>query len=359
MKILLIGTSIQTKGGIASVLKSYMGFPLFKEAQYKHIVTHLNGTQFEKLSCMLKALIKCIYFVAKDRDWVVHIHTASDFSFWRKSLFFLICWIFRQPIIIHIHGGGFIEFYQKSNKYSKSIIRWILNNACSIVVVSSSWVKKLSSIKIQKNIKVIHNPLPNSKLLEINNIKQNDSNNILYMGLIDREKGIFDYLQVINALKNEFPSITLHICGVGDLDNLKEIIQELEIEDNVVLHGWVGEEEIYSLFKIANIFILPSYYEGLPVSIVESLAASVPVITTYVGGIPDIIKNGENGFLVNPGDIDNLINKTRKLLNDSELQEVMGQNGRDTIIKEYTEVSIQKALNETYKVCLGKGGVVL
>jgi glycosyltransferase involved in cell wall biosynthesis len=97
------------------------------------------------------------------------------------------------------------------------------------------------------------------------------------------------------------------------------------------LLGWVTGENKEALLSTASIFVLPSYYEGLPMSVLEAMAWGVPVITTPVGGIPEVVRHGEEGVIVQPGDIVGLTAALRQLLDDESLRQRLGANGRKRI----------------------------
>jgi glycosyltransferase involved in cell wall biosynthesis len=175
------------------------------------------------------------------------------------------------------------------------------------ITVSDSWKTYFTNSFNLKNVYKINNvvefgegPAPET---------DHDLLSILFLGLITHKKGIFDLLMVLadkkELLKNK---LKLVIGGYGQVDELKAIINKNDLEELVEYKGWVTGQEKERLLQQADIFILPSYYEGVPVSILEAMHFGKPIISTYVGGITEIVEQGINGLLIQPGDYAALFN---------------------------------------------------
>ena len=145
------------------------------------------------------------------------------------------------------------------------------------------------------------------------------------MGRLCERKGIYDLLPVVKILKDSVPGVTLQCCGSGETEKVLREVEARHLEDNVILRGWVEDSEKEMLLKKSGIFVLPSYNEGLPVALLEAMAHGLPVVSTHVGGIPDAVENGEEGYLLEPGNQDQLIDSLLKLLRDDNLRQNMGQ----------------------------------
>ncbi len=106
--------------------------------------------------------------------------------------------------------------------------------------------------------------------------------------------------------------------------------------ERVEFVGWLSEQEKIELLHSVDIFVLPSYHEGLPYAIIEAMASGLPIVASSVGGIPDVIRNGENGFLIEPGDIQGLVYYLETLIKDSNLRESIGVKNHLYAITEYS-----------------------
>ena len=316
-KIIMLGPSLSSKGGIASVVHGYEQLGLFDRYPILFIETQIEGSRFAKLSTMIFALLKVSYMLLLGRVSVVHVHVARWNSFWRKSLFFCLSRVFRCPYIIHIHSGGFPDFYHSDcNAVGQFWIRCCLNGADQVVVLTSpmsQWLKSVSQcVSITKVPNFIDLPLPPAADLDI------EQGLILFLGRFTQEKGVFDLLDAMALLKARGLHFKLVLAGDGDMDLIASKITALGLTAVVEMPGWLGEDHKLNLLRRAHMFVLPSYTEGLPMGILEAMAMGCPVIASNVGGVPDQIQENVSGVLVEPGDVAALANAIDRLLVDSE-----------------------------------------
>ena len=345
-KIVMLSTSIDSAGGIAAVVSVYKNENLFKECSIEHISTHVYGSKARKLYTLFTAICRFLFLLISGSVAAVHAHTASRSSFWRKYIFFSLAGVFGKPYIFHLHGGGFNKFYwYESNSTSRSAIEFLLDHSHVVVVLSQRWKKDISRITSNKNILVVPNPVVLPKLPDDERIK----NAILYLGFIDKQKGIYDLLPAMKKVYSKYPDIDLLAGGTGEFEKVKALMEKLHLKNNVKLLGWiVGDEKDYYLRR-AQLFILTSYDEGLPISLLEAMSYGLPVITTPVGGIPEVVDDGVEGFIVQPGDVDAIAEALTKLLSSTELCERMGKAGRERIENGYTPSAVFPILKSIYR----------
>jgi glycosyltransferase involved in cell wall biosynthesis len=248
--------------------------------------------------------------------------------------------------VIHIHGGGFKEYYEKNSRFvHKNLLK-----CDTIIALTQYWKEYFNSLGFE-NVFIV----PNIVESPVTKEKKNNDGKVhfLYLGLITKAKGIYDLLDVINKHKAEFDGkIILHIGGNGETTPLQNIIKEHNLSNIVQFEGWVSGEKKVELLNNANVFILPSYTEGLPISILEAMSYSLPVITTQVGGIPEVVKDGENGLLFTPSDKDALYKAIDKLAINKGLQEDMGKKSYDLVQPHFpgnVAVKLESIYNELLK----------
>lgn len=164
-----------------------------------------------------------------------------------------------------------------------------------------------------------------------------NSNELLFVGRLAPEKGLIHLIKAFNIVIQRFPNIRLSIAGDGPLyGNISSLIRRYELNSYVRLIGHVSSREtIRSLYRQARCLILPSDHESLPGVLLEAMACGTPVIASRVGGIPDIISDGENGILVNPKAVDEIVEAICHLFENSSINKKLGQAARDTIEKRF------------------------
>lgn len=302
-KVCMIVQDRKVKGGIAAVISGYYGSRLEEDFNMIYVESYKDGGKVSKL---IKAICGYIHFfkvLLIDKPDIVHIHSSFGPSFYRKIPFIYMASFFNKPIINHIHGASFDEFYYNASNNKKTLIKKVYDKCSIIVALSSEWKEKLKNIVREDKIEIIENYsiLNEKSLLE----KRNRSLNyqVLFLGEIGQRKGCYDIPRVIKKVSDEIPNVKFVLAGSGEINKLTSMIKELNIEDKVVLTGWVRGEKKVDLLKESDIFFLPSYNEGMPMAILDAMGYGNPIISTNVGGIPKIVKQGENGYCFEPGDI--------------------------------------------------------
>lgn len=323
MNILMVGPhKDKVNGGMSTVINDYISSEYLDEFKIYHLATVIPGSKLEKLLYGFKSIILMIYYLLfKDID-IVHIHSASGKSFFRKSIFLIIANKFKKYTIFHIHGGGFEEFYyEKSNTVRQNKISKILNRSNKIIVLSESWKEKISRITIS-DIQVVNN----SVKCKVNNFYNKKSNKILFIGRLEDEKGIFDFIESAKEIVKYDNNVIFTICGDGKLKEVKSLLCKYRIENRFELLGWVDKKEIDRQLESSMLFILPSYKEAMPMSILEAMNCGVPIVSTNVGSIPEFVKNGINGELFIPGDIKQLSIIIKKMIDNADLRMKISNN---------------------------------
>jgi len=186
-------------------------------------------------------------------------------------------------------------------------------------------------------------PEPTEKLSPDANI------NVLFLGLVGDRKGVYDLLPAFAAALKTVPQLFLRIGGNGEVEKAQALADKLGLQANVDCLGWISGDAKNDLLRDADIFVLPSYNEGLPVSILEAMSWGLPVITTAVGGIPELIKDHVNGFLISPGDIPALQNLLEQLGGNPDIRRRVGLAARESIKEEYSKEVILPILSSVYE----------
>jgi glycosyltransferase involved in cell wall biosynthesis len=173
---------------------------------------------------------------------------------------------------------------------------------------------------------------------------------------LDLQKGFEYLLRAAHALCGAFPALKVVIVGEGpDRQAIESMIQRFGLQSNVILAG--QHSDMPAIYAAMDIFVLPSLNEGLPMTILEAMAASRPVIATRVGAIPSVIKDGETGLLVDPGDINGLRDALTRLLTDSDLCRRIGSAGHDWVSRNYTSEVMALKYREMYNEVLGLAAI--
>ena len=249
---------------------------------------------------------------------ILHLHFAADGSFWRKEKLLHIGKFFGKKVIMHCHASRFKDFYNEASKNKKRWILQTLRKADMLVVLSESWKQWFSSIGVNENkIIVLHNITSHPIFRPEKKVKDGKVH-FLFLGEIGERKGVFDILRCLSTYKSQFENqIELRIGGNRNEKLLLDTINKNGLNNIVKFEGWVGGDKKINLFNWADVFILPSFNEGLPISILEAMSYGMPIISTPVGGIPEVVR--ENGILVTPGHDDEICSAMKKYIDNHDL----------------------------------------
>jgi len=302
--ILTIGPDYRNhRGGIGAVLEVYSKY--FEN--FKFLASFKVGSVLFKSFYFFYFLIIYLKLLIIDKSiCIIHVHGASRGSFVRKFICFLIGkYIFRKKIIYHIHGAEYHLFYSQSNRIVKKSIRIFINNSDCIICLSEVWKKFFESNFNPKRIQIVANIIDYPT--DTNSTKVDSFCTFLFLGQIGIRKGVFDLLEVISKNKDKYTGkIKLIIGGNGEVEKLKNTIKKLQLEEIVEFVGWISKEDKINCLHNADIYVLPSYNEGLPISILEAMSYGKAIISTNVGGIPEIVFPEKNGILIEPGNLQEL-----------------------------------------------------
>ena len=351
--ILVVGGDLTSNGGIASVIKSL--YSAYEVGNYDYDLFLLKTGYYKDKGLFFELIIfitpwfKAFYHLVFNNVGLMHIHSSARVSFYRKSFFIILGIVLRKKIIIHLHSSDFYNFFLTDNR----IIKRVISYCDCVIVLCSDWESKLSAKFPNTYIKKIENPYESN--ITIGSFKKfsNEAFKVLSVGFFIESKGIKDIIKLAEHIKANSPGkIIIQLAGKGELEEfIINSIKEKNLGDIIQVIGWVSKDKKEQVFKESNALILPSYKEGMPISILEAMSYGLPIISTNISGIPDIVINEENGFLYNPGNIEGFYQGIDKLVNDNLLCEKMYNNNIERVKKNH-KVIIFHQINEEYKKLL-------
>lgn len=327
IRIAILGT--RARGGIRAVIENHVESGVYQDLQYHELYTHEEGSAVHRVVLAALALMRFIGLLLRKEVDICHIHGSMKGSIYRKSLFVWLCRLFGVRVIFHLHGSEFADYYRKAGWLYRKVVHYVLNRSDCIFVLSRYWQDFLGSICDNRNIVIVNN-FPSAQFEQLLSTRPYDETqnlNFLFLGYLGQRKGIYDLVDAVSSLRDQLPQgFKIHIGGNGEQDKVTRKIAELRVERYFEVHGWVSGEQKSHLLKTCNVLLLPSYNEGMPIAILEAFAAGLAVVSTRVGGIPDLITDDSVGFLVDAGDTDSLSRRIGTLLHDPALIEHTARN---------------------------------
>lgn len=349
-KVLMVGPDRSVHGGISGVVNNYYEAGLDRRISLCYIGTMVEGSKGKKLATAMRAYIR---FLTKLPFYeIVHVNVASDSSFYRKSVFIRTAHVFRKSIVIHQHGGDFPTFYQKELRDAgRKSVKKTLSMGDAFLVLGTAWKDFFGGIIDRDKITVLPDAIQIPKRQE----KRYGVHKILFLGRLCREKGIGELLSVMPKLRRRYPDVQLYLGGIWEDQELRG--QMLALGDCVTELGWVSGAVKQKYLRECDIFVMPSYFEGQSVSILEAMANVCGIVASDTGGIPDMIVDGETGLLSPVKDVDALEEGILRLLKDPGLCRRLGENARRKAEREFSmEQNIERLLAVYEMVGLRKRG---
>jgi len=227
-----------------------------------------------------------------------------------------------------------------------------------IITLTDFCLKELNEYGVKRNMLVVPGGVDTNMFRPINCAEEiksrydlsKDDNLILYAGRLVARKGLGDLLVALSRVVKKKKNTKIILVGRGGLKNhLQKIALRLGISNNIIFTGQIPIDELIRHYAGADVFVLPSYYEGQGLVLLESMACGTPVIATRVGGIPEVVTDGENGLLVEPRKPEHLADAILKMIDDKELRIKLGKKGRETAVKKYDWKIIAEKMEKIYE----------
>jgi glycosyltransferase involved in cell wall biosynthesis len=354
--VIIVGPSLDSRGGISSVEFQIISNWNIHNFSYTHLPSFIEGSKINKLFFFAFSLVSFLGIIVRTNTKIVHIHFSSYGSFYRKSVFLLLSKLFNKKVILHSHSPDFDIFYGKSISFLQKYISYILSKADILIVLSNFWSDYFSDICDPARIEILGNAIYLDPVTDYDQISRKHL--IISVGRLGERKGTYFLLDCFSNIVDNFPDWELFLIGDGEIEKVKEYLTKYHkiLEHKVHILGWQERTIVNDYLATSSIFALPSLAEGQPISIIEAMAFSNPIISTNVGGIPELIEDGVNGFLVPPNNSVTFQEKLEILVSDESIRRVFGKNSRNLAEQKFGIQRYMETLSKYYQE-LGNDGI--
>lgn len=283
---------------------------------------------------------------------VLHIQMSSGASAYRKGILIRLAHRLGFPCILQVHAGLIGVFYEGLGDYGKKWFRGTLSRARMIFTLTHGWKRYLEALTDVPVMAV-------SNGVEIPEVVDRSSRNsaapvrILFLSRLTEAKGVYDLLEAFENLLNEGLPVRLTLAGNTEVEEVQEWVARHNLGDVVDVPGWVAGETKARLFAQADVFALPSHFEGQGIALLEAMSYELPAIGGRTGGIPEVLAEGVAGILVEPRDVEGLTEALRRLVCDPGLRCRLGKAGRKRVEEEYSLEIVCARAKEAYRRVIG------
>lgn len=320
-EVLFIGPSMHGAGGIASLLATYRdALP-----EFHHLSTNSHRGTIPGLFNYARTLC-ALPFMRLRGFKTLDVHGANGKSWTRKRNLIRLAKMLGFEVVYHMHGGELDNYVQR---HGREHYTNIFTKCKAVVFLTPAWQKYaienlgLADARVLENVVSVPPRKPRAP-------RPGEPLRLIYLGYIYKEKGIFDLLDVIAENADRWRGkLKLTVGGKWNEERLTSFIADNKLQDIVDFRGWVSGDEKLRLMDESHVLILPSYFEGLPMSILEAMSSGMPVISTPVGGIPEVVTDGVDGRLVAPGDKSAITAAIQQYIDNPSLVLTQGQAAQE------------------------------
>lgn len=353
-KIIITGPSLDTKKNVSGI-SSLTNFIINNNDtyHYNHFVLGKSDNEkrgFRWFFRILCAWTNWMFLMSWKKGYLIHFNFALDKrSIIRDLPLILIAQLMNKRMVIHLHGGEYLE-KKTAPRWVKFLLGKIFGGRTPKIVLSTYEEKIVKSKFNAKSVNILPNCIDISEAQNFNRSYTNTPLlNLLFIGRIDKNKGLENIFLALSTLKKENIDFNFFMAGSGPgkVEYVKKFSEILD--SGFVYNGVVSGNAKTKLFKSSDVFLLPSLYEGLPISLLECMAFGIVPVVTNVGSIGSLVNDGINGIIVEKQSSDSIVRALKKLSNNPDLRERLSQNARSRVFKDFSPSDYIEKLNRIYK----------
>lgn len=350
----LVGPALHAVSGVATHINMLLASRLAAQYRLLHFQIGSEGRSegaFQKLSRLVTSPFAFGAFLVRYRPAIIHINTSLvPRAYWRDFVYLSVAKAFGRQVVSQIHGGALPEQFA-TNGVTRFLLRRFLRASAIVTVLSSEELRAYEAFDKDAHFELVPNAISLTGCLIGSRVSaKEDSLRLVYVGRIVRSKGVFDVLTALALLRQEGLVCKFQVAGSGeDESQVRDAIVRLGLDAEVTLLGPVFGAAKNKLWLDSDALVFPTYFEGLPYSLLESMAAGCVPIISPVGGIPDVMQDGIHGIFVPVHSPVAVANAIRRLANDRLELQRMSLAGRERIREQYTVDRLADRFGEIYK----------
>lgn len=344
-----VGPALNVQGGISSVLVSYK--KLFNLPE-KFFIASYNGSFVKSLPVIFLLCLKLLLCPEKGIEFY-QIHTSFNGSFFRKYLVSLSLRARGKKYMAHIHGSRFKEFCSNSPSLIQKLIRSYFRHSELVICITPDMQDFLDEFVGKGLCRYVVIPNPCQTIAEhpVDLSSHAKPVKIVFSGRYGHRKGVYDLIEAYSRAQFNVP-VEMYLYGDGEVDKVRETVAASSKANEIHVSDWVVHGEYLKRLEEYDLLVLPSYAETFGMSLVEAMGLGIPVISTFSGGVPYVVMNEQDGFLVEAGDVALLTKKMELLVNDEKLRVQMGLTAWNSSAEKFTGKVVLDKLENCYETLM-------
>lgn len=340
----------RVKGGMVTVVKNLLSYRGWNKSHITYIPTHIEHNKLVKATYFAVAYIRILTKLIFGKVDLVYLHVSERGSVYRKASLLKLAKAFGKPVILHHHGADFDPFFRSLSEKDREYVIKFLEAADTNVVLSELIQREFLERAPNASYTVLYNAVP----VPETNRYDPDNHLIVTLGRLGERKGSYDLLKALRDLDQELPEeIKVCLCGDGEVEKVQQVIQEYGLQHRIAHVGWVAGSQKMEIVEKAMCHVLPSYREGLPMAILETMSLGIPNISTKIASIPEVIDSGVQGILIEPGDVEALKDALRQLCCERDTRQRMSEESYRQIRQNFSVDAAGQKMEKIYETILG------
>ncbi len=354
-KVMLLGPSLDAVSGVSTHLNQLLHSHLSDEFNFIHFQVGSQGRNESLLQKSMRFVfspLQLLWRMIRQRPQIIHVNTTMDAKgYWRDMVYLVIARLAGKKIVYQVHGGSLPQFFFRNNQLLTHLLKWVLRTADMVVVLGQESLNAYREFAPGLNVEAIPNAIspgndPQWKRTPRREIKPLS---LVYVGRLTESKGVFDIIEALAILHLSKKPMQLIVAGIGPAEEqMRRKVIEYQLQEHVRFVGVVHGAEKDRIWNESDLFVFPTYHEGLPYALLESMAARTPPLISPVGEIPDVVEDGVHGLFVPCRNPEALAAAIGRLDSDRDLIKRMGESGRQRIVSHYTIDRLARDFGRAY-----------
>lgn len=310
---------------------------VMRSAELVPLDTRGDASALLSLWVLTKALARIVGGRVSGRLAGVHVNMAERLSLLRKGAIVVASKLLGIPVVLHLHAAQLHAFFPQLPRPLQALTRWVFTlPECCIVLGTAAENFVVEQLRVPKSrVEIVINGVP-APTVPRRSRSADAVQRLLFVGNLDERKGVTDLLNAMALPGLGVSNIELVFAGGGDVQGYTAKATALGLEKRVRFAGWSTQEEVARLMAQADVLVLPSYDEGLPLVILEAMANGVAVVCSPVGEIPSLLSHDVSACFVQPGDVKGLAATLQRVLEQPELMNLLERNGRALYLDKFS-----------------------
>ena len=357
-KIVLSGPSPDALSGMSTHVRMLFNSDLARDYDLLHFQVGSEGRLENALQKLLRFTLspfQLALFLLRTGAQVVHINTSLEpKSYWRDLVYLIVARLLGRRVVNQIHGGAMPQDFFRGNAFLTWLLRRFLVASDVVAVLSRAELTAYRAFGARIRVHLVPNAVDPAGLTDQRRAyNTNRPLKLVYVGRLVRTKGLFEIIEALMELKRAGREFEFSIAGAGpDQCELMAASESAGLNDRVQFLGSVVGDKKRRLWLDSDLFVFPTYREGLPYALLEAMAAGCVPIATPVAAIPDVMRDREHGLFVPVKDAAALANAVAALDDDRASLIRMAEAARRQVVERYTVVRLAGDFRKLYAGCL-------